>query len=138
MKNFEENVMRWMMLLISIVGFVIAFTTKSAGIMAISIFMIVVGLTGFVLGMAAQRVANNSRDQVYVPTAEEIALIKQRAAQKSQAGSTNSNAAKPEWKRNAGVAATGAASYTSDYAGSQKELPDSNFDNSVDGGSGND
>ncbi len=124
--------MRWMMLLLSIAGFAIAFTTKSPGVMAISIVMIVVGLTGFILGMAARRVANNARDQVYVPTSEEIALIKQRAAQKAQGASSNNGAAKPDWKRSAASSTpvAGAGDYSSNY----KTQSDHQFDSSVDGG----
>ena len=52
---------RWIMIAMTLIGFVVAIFTHSPGILGLALLATVVGLFGTVLSLAADRVSANSR-----------------------------------------------------------------------------
>ena len=50
---------RWLMIVLSLLGLFLALTTRSPGVMGLSLVMLVVGLFGIVLSVAAGRIGSD-------------------------------------------------------------------------------
>ena len=55
--------MRWILFLLAIVGFVVAFMTKSPGVLGIGLAVGVLSSLGFVLALAAARISANAQPE---------------------------------------------------------------------------
>jgi hypothetical protein len=71
--------MRWLLLALTVFIFVLALRSGSPGWMAFGLLSGIVMCFVTVLAFAAKRIESKSQSEVYVPTAEELALLKRRA-----------------------------------------------------------
>lgn len=67
--------LRWILLLLALVGLVVTFTTKSPGLLGLGLLLGLVGGIGFVLAMAADRVAANTRPDSAMASVEDLAAL---------------------------------------------------------------
>ena len=67
---------RWILLGMTILGFVLAFTTHSPALLLIALLVGVTGFVGFVVSLAADRVAANARPEVAMASREDIAAMR--------------------------------------------------------------
>ncbi len=67
---------RWILLLLALIGFAITFTTKSAGLLGLGLLLGSVGGVGFVLALAADRIAANSRPDSAMASVEDLAALR--------------------------------------------------------------
>ncbi len=68
--------MRWLLLVVSIAGFSIAFATKSAGVLGLGLLLGFGGLIGAFFGFAAARVAASARPDAALLTDRDIATLR--------------------------------------------------------------
>lgn len=71
---------RWILLALTILGFVVMFIAKSPGLLALGLLLVVVGVLGFAWVLAADRVAANSRPESSMASGEELAALRRRRA----------------------------------------------------------
>lgn len=69
---------RWIMLAMAVVGFALCFAAKSAGILAIGLLLGVIGGFGFVLSLAADRIAANARPEASMASVEDLVALRKR------------------------------------------------------------
>ena len=91
--------MRWFLIAALIAGFAIAFSTHSAGLLAIGLVLAAIGLIGTILQVLDSRMGANSRTDATLLADREVASIRAaalqaRAAQIKAAQLTNANAVK--------------------------------------------
>lgn len=67
--------LRWILLLLALVGLAVTFTTKSAGLLGLGLLLGLVGGIGFALAMAADRVAANTRPDSAMASVEDLAAL---------------------------------------------------------------
>jgi hypothetical protein len=67
---------RWIMLASTILGFVLVFTTRNALVLGIGLLAIVIGIVGFIMALAADRVAANSRPDVAMASPEDLRALR--------------------------------------------------------------
>jgi hypothetical protein len=84
--------MRWLLLLLAVFGFALAFSTKSASVLGLGIVVGLIGLVGSFFMMAAARVESRSRPDAALLTDADINALresvrKNRASQTPQPGS---------------------------------------------------
>ena len=77
--------LRYVSAIASVLFLAFAFFAPTAGLLGFAILMAVVSATVAVFGFAAARIDDRSRDQVYVPTPEESALLRERAQRQREA-----------------------------------------------------
>ena len=70
---------RWIMIAMTLIGFVVAIFTHSPGILGLALLATVVGLFGTVLSLAADRVSANSRPDVAMLPPEALLAIRDKA-----------------------------------------------------------
>lgn len=89
--------MRWLWVAVATLGFVMAWTTKSPGVMALGFLLGLGGMFCAVLAFAAARIAANSRPDAMMVSAEELMQMRKRAeAQRaSKGGNPTPSAARP-------------------------------------------
>ena len=75
--------MHWIYLLISIVGFALAYTSKSTALLALGLIAGFVGLIAAFVAMAAARIADRSRPDAALLTDADIAALR-RSVQKNR------------------------------------------------------
>lgn len=85
--------MRWIMLGLTILGFAMAFVTKSAGVLAIGLVLGFVGLFGMVFSIAADRVAAGARPDTAMLSTEDLAALR---ARREAAAAKAAGAARPQ------------------------------------------
>lgn len=90
--------LRWILLVLALLGLALAFTTKSPGLLGIGLLLGFVGAIGFVFALAADRIAANARPDTAMASVEElVALRKPRAAApESRAATTGTPAGRDD------------------------------------------
>jgi hypothetical protein len=69
---------RWIMLVLTIIGFALIFSTKSSALLALGLLAAVVGLFGFVFALAADRVSASARPETSMATKEDLLALRRR------------------------------------------------------------
>jgi Tfp pilus assembly protein PilX len=72
--------MRWIMLVLAVLGFVLAFMTKSPGLLGIGLLLGLIGVIGFVFALAADRVSANARPEASMAAIEDLAALRKRTS----------------------------------------------------------
>ena len=67
---------RWLMIVLSLLGLFLALTTRSPGVMGLSLVMLVVGLFGIVLSVAAGRISANARPDITMLPPEALVAVR--------------------------------------------------------------
>jgi len=67
--------MRWIMLVLTLIGFALALVTKSPGLLALGLFLGFVGMFGLVFSMAADRVSASARPESAMAAPEDLAKL---------------------------------------------------------------
>lgn len=67
-------------LAMTVIGFVLAFIAKSAGVLGIGLLLGIVGFFGFVLAMAAARVSASARPETSMASVEDLGALRKGAA----------------------------------------------------------
>jgi predicted lipid-binding transport protein (Tim44 family) len=80
--------MRWLLLLIAVVGFAVAFTSGSPGLLALGLLIGLAALFGFTLAMAAARIAETAQPAANLIADAEVSAMRARANQKKKAALT--------------------------------------------------
>lgn len=82
---------RWIMIALTLAGLIIAFLTRSPGLLGVSILMILVGSFGTVFSIAAERVSANARPDASMLPPEALAAIREKARVKASEGASTGN-----------------------------------------------
>ena len=72
--------MRWIMLVLAVLGFVLALMTKSPGLLGIGLLLGLIGVIGFVFALAADRVSANARPEAAMAAVEDLVALRKRSA----------------------------------------------------------
>jgi len=78
--------MRWILLIVALAAFALAFTTKSSGLMGLCLVVGFVGLFAALFAFAAERIASTSRPDSTLLTDKDINVLRasvRKAASKS-------------------------------------------------------
>lgn len=67
---------RWIMLVLTILGFALIFSTKSAALLAIGLLLAVVGFCGFVMSLLADRVSASARPETSMASTEDLVALR--------------------------------------------------------------
>ena len=86
---------RWIMIALVLIGLVVAFVTKSPGVLGFSLLLVLVGLFGVVMSVAADRVSSNMRPETAMMQPDVLAAVRERAKAQA-AGGESRTAAAPE------------------------------------------
>ena len=73
--------MRWVLLLVTLIGFFVAFTTNSPGILGVGLLLGLGGAFGFVFSLAASRIAANAQPEVKLIADPEVNALRKRKLQ---------------------------------------------------------
>jgi len=76
------TMLRWILLGLTILCFVIVFTTKSALLLGLALLFGLVGFIGFIFSLAAERISSVSRPDTSMASAEHLASMGPRRAAK--------------------------------------------------------
>ncbi len=87
--------MRWLWLLIAILGFAVAFSSKTAGVLALGLFVGLVGLFAFAFAMAAARIADTAQPASSLIADAEVSMLRARVNQKKNAALSQPESAQP-------------------------------------------
>jgi hypothetical protein len=71
---------RWLMLGLMIIGMVLIFTTKNAGVLMLGLFVGIIGFFGFIMALAADRVSASSRPESAMAAMDDLAALRKRRA----------------------------------------------------------
>lgn len=82
------DMVRWLMIVLSLLGLFLALTTRSPGVMGLSLVMLVVGLFGIVLSVAAGRISANARPDITMLPPEALVAVRAKARERAAAEST--------------------------------------------------
>ena len=82
--------MRWLMIVLSLLGLFLALTTRSPGVMGLSLVMLVVGLFGIVLSVAAGRISANARPDITMLPPEALVAVRAKARERADLGKSES------------------------------------------------
>lgn len=74
---------RWFMIVMAVIGLIMALLTRSPGILGLALLMMVVGVFGAVVSLAAARISANSRPDVSMLPPEALLAIRDKANAKS-------------------------------------------------------
>jgi hypothetical protein len=69
---------RLLLLFLTIIGLVLMFTAKSAGLLGLGLLLGIVGFFGLVLALAAARVSASARPETSMASVEDIAAFRKR------------------------------------------------------------
>jgi len=67
---------RWIMLVLTILGFALIFSTKSAALLAIGLLLAVIGFCGFVMSLLADRVSASARPETSMASTEDLVALR--------------------------------------------------------------
>jgi hypothetical protein len=70
--------MRWLLLVLTVVGFTLTFMAKGAGLLAIGLVLGFVGFFGFIFALAADRVSASTRPETAMLGVEDLAAMRAR------------------------------------------------------------
>ena len=68
--------MRWILLLVAVIGFVIAFSTKSPGVMGVALLVGFICLVSGFFAFAASRISDSARPDAAMLTDQDINVLK--------------------------------------------------------------
>lgn len=85
--------MRWLALLIAVIGFALAFSTRSPGVLGFGLLLGFGGLLGALFGFAAARIAANAQPDNALLTDKDIATLRASMRKPPAAGAPSSNSA---------------------------------------------
>ena len=68
--------LRWILLVLALLGLALAFIAKSPGLLGVGLLLGFIGTIGFVLGLAADRIAENARPDTAMASVEELVALK--------------------------------------------------------------
>lgn len=71
---------RWILLALTILGFVLVFTTHNALVLGIGLLAGIVGFIGFAMTLAADRIAANSRPDVAMASPDDLKALRKPPA----------------------------------------------------------
>lgn len=80
--------MRWLLLLTGVVGFAVAFLTRSPGLLALGLLIGLAGLFGFTMAMAAARIAETAQPAANLIADAEVSATRARANLKKKVALT--------------------------------------------------
>jgi hypothetical protein len=85
--------MPWLFLLLAAAAFLIAFTTHSTGVLAVSI-LVALGFTGlWLMSLLAQRMGDSARNEVMIMDPQELRRLREQAeARRDQVAGTGAQA----------------------------------------------
>ncbi|GAA0712313.1 hypothetical protein [Dokdonella soli] len=69
---------RWIMLGFTILGFVLVFSAKAPGLLAIGLLLALIGVIGFVLALASDRISANARPDASMASTEDLVALRKR------------------------------------------------------------
>ena len=69
---------RWIMLVLAVLGFMLAFMTKSPGLLGLGLLLGLIGVVGFVFALAADRVSANARPEAAMAAVEDLVALRKR------------------------------------------------------------
>jgi hypothetical protein len=69
---------RWILLAMAVLGFGLCFAARSAGILAVGLVVGIIGGLGFVLALAADRIAANARPEASMASVEDLVALRKR------------------------------------------------------------
>lgn len=69
---------RLLWLVMALVGFVLAFVAKSAGVLGLGLVLGVIGLFGLVLSMAAARISASARPETSMASVDDFSALRKR------------------------------------------------------------
>jgi hypothetical protein len=96
MTETSGTFMRWILLIAAIVGFAIAFTTPSPGLMGLGLIVGCVGIFGFGLSLAAARIAMNSQSESMMIADPDIRALRAKAQASKSAKATPATDSGPD------------------------------------------
>lgn len=67
--------LRWMLLALTILGFVLVFSSKSTLVLALGLLLVGVGLFGFIFALAADRISANARPDTSMASTEDLIAL---------------------------------------------------------------
>jgi len=76
--------MRWIMLLLAVAGFVLAFTTKSPALLGFGLLVGLVCTLGFCLALAAARISANAQPESMLIVDPEVSSLRARTQKLKQ------------------------------------------------------
>lgn len=89
--------MRWILLIVAIAGFAVAFTTSSPSLMGVGLILGCAGLLGFGLALAAARIALTAQPEVALIVDPEISAMRAKAnLARSATAASRSSAIAPD------------------------------------------
>lgn len=74
---------RWIMISLTFIGLIIAFVTRSPGVLGLGLLMCFIGAFGTVFSIAADRVSANSRPDASMLPPEALVAIRDKARAKA-------------------------------------------------------
>jgi uncharacterized protein (DUF58 family) len=72
--------MRWLMLVLLVIGLTLTFTARGAGLLALGLVLGFVGLFGLIFALAADRVSASARPDSAMVGSQEYAALRARGA----------------------------------------------------------
>ncbi|MET0226446.1 MAG: hypothetical protein ABW187_08410 [Dokdonella sp.] len=67
---------RWIMLVVTVLGLVLAFMAKTPGLLGIGLLLVLIGIVGFIFALAADRIAANARPEAAMAAVEDLAALR--------------------------------------------------------------
>lgn len=71
--------MPWLLLLLALGAFAVGFTTTSQAVAVISLLAALLLLVGWIMGLLAQRIGNQSRDEAMLIDPQELRRLREQA-----------------------------------------------------------
>lgn len=71
--------MRWILIAMILVGFILAFLTRSPGVLGLGLIIGFIGTFGLVFSIAGERISENSRPDTTMLQGDVLAAIRDRA-----------------------------------------------------------
>ena len=70
--------MRWLLLILTVVGFTLTFMAKGPALLAVGLVLGFIGFFGFIVALAADRVSASTRPETAMLGAEDLAAMRAR------------------------------------------------------------
>lgn len=87
-----DDMVRWLMVVLCVLGLFMAFTTRSAGVMGLSLLMLVIGLFGIVMSLAADRISAKARPDAAMLPPEALLAVRAKARERAASAGVASSA----------------------------------------------
>jgi hypothetical protein len=86
---------RWILLGMTILGFGIVFTTHNPTVLGIGLLLGIIGFFGFILALAADRIAANARPDASMASGQDIMAMRKAIPARTAATPTRAQATAP-------------------------------------------